>query len=231
MKITPIEVNVRIHRFFEEDRPRLVVIESPYAGEDRLARARNELYAQEALRDSLHRGEAPFASHLLYPQVLDDTVDAERYQGIQGQLAHIDAAGFIAVYVDRGISAGMAEAIVYSLKHGYEIQLRALEPIDPATVDEMIALAVTTEALFEDVRLVGPAGTSGRPFVSPHPDNVAEMVRRDDGAAARVYAAPETTNVREERAREERLESPHPVARPDGPASAWQTAPAPEAGA
>jgi hypothetical protein len=226
MKVTPIDVNVRIHRFFEEDRPRLVVIESPFAGEDRLARARNELYAQEALRDSLHRGEAPFASHLLYPQVLDDNVPAERYQGIQGQIAWIDAAGFIAVYVDRGISAGMSEAIIYALKRGFEIQLRALEPITAAAVDAMLAQAVPPEALFSDVRLVGPAGTSGQGFVTPHLDNVAEMIRRDDVAAARV-----TSPLEADLADLSTPAPPRPIARPDGPASSWGAAPAPEAGA
>jgi hypothetical protein len=225
MKVTPIDVNVRIHRFFEEDRPRLVVIESPFAGEDRLARARNELYAQEALRDSLHRGEAPFASHLLYPQVLDDNVPAERYQGIQGQIAWIDAAGFIAVYVDRGISAGMSEAIVYALKRGFEIQIRTLEGVAPSAVDAMLAEAVPPEALFSEVRLVGPAGTSGQGFVTPHPDNVAEMIRRDDVAAARV------TSPLEADLADLSTPAPRPMARPDGPASSWGAAPAPEAGA
>ena len=43
---------------------RRVIIESPYAGFVK----RNEDYARECLRDSLMRGEAPIASHLLYTQ-------------------------------------------------------------------------------------------------------------------------------------------------------------------
>jgi hypothetical protein len=49
---------------------RLVIIESPYAGDP----DGNLAYARAALADSLARGEAPFASHLLYPQVLDDMI-------------------------------------------------------------------------------------------------------------------------------------------------------------
>lgn len=42
---------------------RRVILESPYAGEVKL----NAAYAQLCMRDSLLRGEAPIASHLMYP--------------------------------------------------------------------------------------------------------------------------------------------------------------------
>ena len=58
-----------------------VVLESPYAGnvED------NVLYARRAMKDSLSRGEAPIASHLLYTQagVLNDLDRDQRATGIQ----------------------------------------------------------------------------------------------------------------------------------------------------
>src|SRR5690606_40243334 len=55
---------------------RLVIVESPYAAKEFFDRVRNQDYARAALRDSLLRGEAPFASHLLYTQagVLDDDI-------------------------------------------------------------------------------------------------------------------------------------------------------------
>ena len=40
---------------------RLVIVESPYAGDVEA----NEEYARQCVRDSLMRGEAPIASHLL----------------------------------------------------------------------------------------------------------------------------------------------------------------------
>ena len=40
----------------------MVVLESPYSGDIK----GNTKYARMALRDSLARGEAPIASHLLY---------------------------------------------------------------------------------------------------------------------------------------------------------------------
>lgn len=54
---------------------RMVIVESPYAGDIE----RNVAYARACIADCLKRGEAPFASHLLYtqPGVLDDGVPAE----------------------------------------------------------------------------------------------------------------------------------------------------------
>lgn len=51
-----------------------VLIESPYAGDVE----RNIHYAREAVLDCLKRGEAPYASHLFFPQVLDDLKPEER---------------------------------------------------------------------------------------------------------------------------------------------------------
>ena len=53
----------------------LVLLESPYAGDIEA----NLSYARACMRDCFERGEAPFASHLLYTQmgVLDDTIPAE----------------------------------------------------------------------------------------------------------------------------------------------------------
>jgi hypothetical protein len=221
-RIQDLEIRVRMEAIY--DGPRPVVIESPYAGETRLERAANELYAQRCLSDALDRGEAPFASHLLYPQVLDDATPAQRYQGIEANKAWIDAARYVAVYVDRGISGGMSEAIVYALKRGYSWELRTLDGAAAAEVDAMLAQAVTPEALFDDVRLVGQAGTSGNGYVTPHPDNVADMVRRDAGVEAEDHG----TYVVDLPG-----PAPRPMARPDGPGSAWGSAapPAPEAGA
>jgi hypothetical protein len=63
----------------------LVIIESPYAGE----LLRNISYARAAVRDSVLRGEAPMASHLLFSQagVLYDDIAEEREMGIEAGLA------------------------------------------------------------------------------------------------------------------------------------------------
>jgi hypothetical protein len=84
---------------------RLVIIESPYAGNIE----RNMAYARACLADSLARGEAPIASHLLYtqPGVLDDNKPGERALGIAAGLAWMAVADAQVFYVDLGWSRGM----------------------------------------------------------------------------------------------------------------------------
>mgnify|MGYP003693619951 CR=1 FL=1 len=87
----------------------IVIIESPYAGDIE----RNVAYARACMRDSLLRGEAPYASHLLYtqPGVLRDEVPQDRELGITSGFAFRRLADVIAVYTDLGISSGMRRAI------------------------------------------------------------------------------------------------------------------------
>lgn len=84
----------------------LVVIESPYAGEVE----KNVVYARRCMMDSLLRGEAPFASHLLYTQILDDNVPSDRSLGIGAGWEWHRVADLIVFYTDRGWSRGMIEA-------------------------------------------------------------------------------------------------------------------------
>lgn len=107
-----------------ESRMRLVVVESPYAGDWAL----NERYARAALRDCLRRGEAPFASHLLYtqPGVLDDSDPAERAMGMRAGFTWGDAAEATVVYTDLGMSPGMREGIRCAESAGRPVEYRAL---------------------------------------------------------------------------------------------------------
>ena len=86
-----------------------VILESPFAGDI----VKNEAYAKLAMRDSLLRGEAPFASHLLYTQkgILDDSNLKEREMGIEAGLYIGSFADMTVVYIDLGISSGMQYGI------------------------------------------------------------------------------------------------------------------------
>jgi hypothetical protein len=103
---------------------KLVIVESPYAGHVE----RNLTYLRAVLRDSLSRGEAPFASHGLYTQegVLRDDVAEERALGIEAGFAWWRAADLIAVYVDLGLSSGMSRAITRAEKLRMPIELRRI---------------------------------------------------------------------------------------------------------
>lgn len=100
----------------------IVIIESPYAGNVEL----NLAYAHAALRDSLLRGEAPFASHALYtqPGVLDDNIPSEREHGILAGFAFRHIAARTVVYADLGLSLGMQRGIMHadSIQHPVEVR-------------------------------------------------------------------------------------------------------------
>ena len=101
-----------------------VIVESPYAGDIE----RNIRYARLCMRDCLLRGEAPFASHLLYTQesVLDDTIPEERKLGIFAGFAWGSVAETVVVYMDYGISNGMLEGILKARADGRPIEYRQL---------------------------------------------------------------------------------------------------------
>lgn len=103
---------------------RRVIVESPYAGDI----ATNEAYARAAMHDCFMRGEAPFASHLLYTQasVLRDDVPGERALGIEAGLLWGELADATVVYADRGISKGMQQGIERAEAAGRPVEVRSL---------------------------------------------------------------------------------------------------------
>jgi hypothetical protein len=101
-----------------------VILESPYAGDIK----RNVTYARMAVRDSLSRGEAPIASHLLYTQeeILKDEIPEERQWGIDAGLAWKEVATKHVFYVDYGYSRGMEYAKQYATNNNIEIEERKI---------------------------------------------------------------------------------------------------------
>ena len=101
---------------------RRVLIESPYAGDIEA----NVAYARRCLRHAIVMGEAPLAGHLLYTQVLDDSVPEERTLGISCHTEWIGAVDVVAVYTDRGISKGMQHAIDLARDRGVPVEERSI---------------------------------------------------------------------------------------------------------
>jgi hypothetical protein len=110
---------------------RLVILESPYAGDIEA----NLEYGRACVRDCLMKGDAPMASHLLYtqPGVLDDTKTTERAHGIAAGLAWGRVACATVVYVDRGYSPGMRYGIARAAQEGRPVEYRSLtgQPVTP----------------------------------------------------------------------------------------------------
>lgn len=103
---------------------KLVIVESPYAGDVEA----NTEYARRCVRDSLSRGEAPIASHLLFtqPWILDDLVPEERQWGIDAGLAWKSVAQASVVYTDRGITKGMEYGMAAATAAGIPVEMRTL---------------------------------------------------------------------------------------------------------
>lgn len=108
------------------NRPRRVIVESPYAGATAADVADNVAYARRAILDSLRRGEAPLASHLLYTQVLDNSIPEDRRLGIAAGLAWTAAADLVAVYIDCGVSSGMEAGIEAARRAGVRVEERRI---------------------------------------------------------------------------------------------------------
>lgn len=102
----------------------LVLLESPYAGDIEA----NLTYARKCMHDCFKRGEAPYASHLLYTQegILDDNISEERMLGIEAGLLWGSKADKTVVYTDLGISSGMEYGIQNAIKAGRMIDYRTI---------------------------------------------------------------------------------------------------------
>lgn len=109
-----------------------VQLESPYGTRPDGTRAlpeeveRNVKYALACMLDSLLRGESPFASHLLYTQVLDDCNPAHRELGISAGLEIGRNAKLCAVYEDYGLTPGMLRGIALAESLGIRVMYRRL---------------------------------------------------------------------------------------------------------
>jgi hypothetical protein len=104
---------------------KLVILESPFAGDVEA----NIKYARACVRDSLLRGEAPIASHLLYTQegILNDEIKEERQHGIDSGLAWKAVAHGSVVYTDKGITKGMYYGIDAAELAGLTVEYRTLK--------------------------------------------------------------------------------------------------------
>ena len=100
----------------------IVIVESPYAGDT----DRNHAYCVRACADCFRRGETPFASHLIYPHVLDELNPEERERGIAAGYEFWPIAEKIVFYTDLGMSSGMQRAMNRAQELGLKIEGRTI---------------------------------------------------------------------------------------------------------
>lgn len=109
-----------------------VLIESPVFTRDDGARCspaeveRNMRYLRRAALDSLRRDEDPYASCLIYPQVLDDATPEERKRGIEAGLNWGEAAAKVVFYADHGGSDGVRQGLDRHRERGVEVEQRLI---------------------------------------------------------------------------------------------------------
>jgi len=104
------------------DQKPLIIIESPFAGDMET----HIEYAKRCLKHSLDKGEVPFASHLIYTQVLDDTDPPQRKLGMEAGFEILKRSDYSVVYQDYGISGGMKAGIELAESLGHEIIYRTI---------------------------------------------------------------------------------------------------------
>jgi hypothetical protein len=107
----------------------LVILESPYGSQYPEIVERNIAYAKRCMLDSLQRGEAPIASHLLWtlPGLLDDSDPHERRKGMEAGLAWYRLADRSVVYMDHGRTFGMAFGVSRAFLHSVPVEERWLD--------------------------------------------------------------------------------------------------------
>ena len=92
--------------------------------------AANVETARAACREVLRAGNAPFAPHLLYPDLLDDDVAEERALGIAAGRAWLAASHEILVV--GAITDGMREEIAAAQALGIPVRYAATPPAPPS---------------------------------------------------------------------------------------------------
>lgn len=157
--------------------PPRVVIESPFAASNGRSRSLHIRYARQAIRHSLLRGEAPFASHLIYtqPGVLDDNDQDERDMGIERGLIWGDSADYVVAYLDHGVSRGMAFGLQRALRRrgghpayarlilGNDGEPRHTAPPYPLEF-EIHGIAVAPDGVALTMKEIDPDHLGGEPY-------------------------------------------------------------------
>lgn len=111
----------------------LVYIESPYAKSKDFSVEDHVEYAKLCMLDCFRRGEFPFVSHLLYPQVLDDLTAEERKLGMKAGEAWATYADIRVFYIDKGVSKGMTLGEHNAATLGQRVERRTLQDFNDAT--------------------------------------------------------------------------------------------------
>lgn len=127
---------------------KLVIIESPFFNKNPKQQDYNVLYARECMKECLYNNEAPYLSHLLYTQILDDNILQERNFGIEAGFEFRKVIHTTIVYTDLGISSGMAWGIENAIKMGNTVEYRTLKNFEEFKEKNKNLLNIDTGRVF-----------------------------------------------------------------------------------
>lgn len=141
-----------------------VVVESRFAGETPKDLLVNKKFTLACMRDCIKRGEAPYASHVIYAHsyIVDDFVAQERALGIYAGFIWGDFAGKTVVYTDLGISSGMQEGIDHAHSKKRPIEFRHLgfiPQISEEEVQQEILYCKNQLNFLEEIKKIGLSTT------------------------------------------------------------------------
>lgn len=105
---------------------RRVILESPWRATSRQEYERNLAYARACINDCLQRNESPYASHIMLAPGLVETDQEQRLRGIAAGFEWHQAASLQVVYIDLGMTDGMARAVERASARGLKVEFRRL---------------------------------------------------------------------------------------------------------
>lgn len=108
---------------------RTICVESPFAAATTELEEEHVEYALNCMESMLHAGYAPFLSHLLYTQVLNDYDAGERELGLEAGMAMGDRCSERWFFVDYGFSPGMQAAYTRAKCIGQAVRLLNLDEL------------------------------------------------------------------------------------------------------
>jgi len=93
------------------DKMKKVFICSPYAGASDAMTMKHIQYARDLCKYAFRMNFAPFASHLIYPQFLDDKIPSQRVQGMNAGQVFMSVCDEFWIGIKYQISSGMKDDI------------------------------------------------------------------------------------------------------------------------
>ncbi|OCN00874.1 hypothetical protein A7X67_10555 [Clostridium sp. W14A] len=155
---------------------KLVYICSPYAGDVES----NVRFAKAACRYAMKQGCAPVAVHLLYPQILNDAVPAERKAGIQMGLRVLASCEELWACGDT-ISHGMSCEIAKAKRLGITVRYLSAEQMQSEAPAKQYGILARRSAVSICGAAESWAKQEGTPLVfGTYEEAVAEAERLND---------------------------------------------------